>query len=612
MNPNEKPKGIWNPAWPSPGAALLRLLLITIVLLPSGWAVFALLVGDWKLNMGEGTEESARHLVEGVVILVAAVSVLFLASLLPVFGWLHRFLGWLLSPCVARRVPIALVWMVTLVVLFYAEEDWRGARAWNKYRQQLEANGAQLVLAAFIPKPVPDEQNFAATPVVKSWFIEVDKTVFTNTTERFAKNWQDNYAQAFERLASPKEKSSRHFMDLVAWGVAFDAIRSGQTNLNQEFEPGKLDLESRAAAVPAVLEGLKINETALAELRIASRRPLSRYPVIYDLDNPWGIFLPHLINVRDACRRLQLRACAGLAAGRSIDALADVKLIIYLADSVKGEPFLISHLVRVACVQIAVQPVWEGLAEHAWSDAQLQELVPMLQQQNFVPDMKRDFDAERAEGIMTVESVRKRGLQLLVEIGGGAATQPSMNKKLASWCGGFIPSGWYYLEQLNYSRLYQLQIEGAFDAAQKRISPGRLKANVQELEQAFAGRKPFDTIFIHHRVIASMLLPALGNVIRRTAEGQVAADQAVLACALERYRLVNQNYPETLDSLEPNFISQQPGDIITGKPFNYRRTSDGQFILYSVGWDEKDNGGTSGKTLFDEKQGDWVWQYPAK
>ena len=236
----------------------------------------------------------------------------------------------------------------------------------------------------------------------------------------------------------------------------------------------------------------------------------------------------------------------------------------------------------------------------------------MLQQQNFVPDLKRDFDAERAEGIMTVESVRKRGLQLLVEIGGGAAPQPSMNKKLASWCGGFIPRGWYHLEQLNYSRLYQLQIEGAFDAAQKRISPGQLKANVQQLEQAFAGRKPFDSIFIHHRVIASMLLPALGNVIRRTAEAQVATDQAVLACALERYRLRNQNYPETLDSLEPNFVSQQPGDVITGKPFNYRRTSDGQFILYSVGWDENDDGGTSGKTLFDEKQGDWVWRYPAQ
>ena len=53
-------------------------------------------------------------------------------------------------------------------------------------------------------------------------------------------------------------------------------------------------------------------------------------------------------------------------------------------------------------------------------------------------------------------------------------------------------------------------------------------------------------------------------------------------------------------------------DLITDKPYKYRRTIDGQFVLYSIGWDEKDDGGVPGKSLFDEKQGDWVWQYPTK
>ena len=101
--------------------------------------------------------------------------------------------------------------------------------------------------------------------------------------------------------------------------------------------------------MPAVLEGLETNEAALDELQVASELEFARYPVVYDLENPWGIFLPHLINVRDACRRLQLRACADLAAGRSNGPMEDVKLMLYLANSVKGEPFLISHLVRLAC-----------------------------------------------------------------------------------------------------------------------------------------------------------------------------------------------------------------------------------------------------------------------
>jgi len=52
--------------------------------------------------------------------------------------------------------------------------------------------------------------------------------------------------------------------------------------------------------------------------------------------------------------------------------------------------------------------------------------------------------------------------------------------------------------------------------------------------------------------------------------------------------------------------------VISGEPYKYHRTTGGQFVLYSIGWNEKDDGGAPGQTLFHDKQGDWVWQYPAK
>ena len=109
-----------------------------------------------------------------------------------------------------------------------------------------------------------------------------------------------------------------------------------------------------------------------------------------------------------------------------------------------------------------------------------------------------------------------------------------------------------------------------------------------------------------------MLLPALSRVVVKSAAAQTVVNQAAIACALERYRLANGQFPEKLDALAPQFISPLPNDVLTGEPYKYRRTDDGQFVLYSVGWDEKDDGGVPGKTLFDEKQGDWVWEYPAK
>jgi hypothetical protein len=65
-----------------------------------------------------------------------------------------------------------------------------------------------------------------------------------------------------------------------------------------------------------------------------------------------------------------------------------------------------------------------------------------------------------------------------------------------------------------------------------------------------------------------------------------------------------------VEALTPPFISHLPNDVIGGQPYKYHRTEDGQFVLYSVGWNEKDDDGVPGKTLFDDTEGDWVWDYP--
>lgn len=55
--------------------------------------------------------------------------------------------------------------------------------------------------------------------------------------------------------------------------------------------------------------------------------------------------------------------------------------------------------------------------------------------------------------------------------------------------------------------------------------------------------------------------------------------------------------------------------MIGGGPLKYRREADGGFIVYSVGWNEKDDGGKAG---FDKdgaveiQSGDWVWLGGAK
>ena len=83
----------------------------------------------------------------------------------PAAGVFTRFFRWLFSCRIMSRWLFALACLATLTGLFYAVENWRGKRAWEQCRRELEAKGAVLDWNAYIPAPVPDEQNFAMTPI---------------------------------------------------------------------------------------------------------------------------------------------------------------------------------------------------------------------------------------------------------------------------------------------------------------------------------------------------------------------------------------------------------------------------------------------------------------
>ena len=504
----------------------------------------------------------------------------------------------------AKRHPLrfALLCLAAVIAGFYAEEDWRGARAWKQYQTEAAARGLSLDYATFIPKPVPDDENFAAT-LYMSTFMHPGGAFLT----------RDLYDHAADNVTGPlaaKEKGRRHFTDLVAWQQAAVEWENGE--LHQKFSTDKTDLASRAAAAPKVLEGLQPNAGLFAQLRAGSTRKYSRFPIAYNLDQPWLTLLPHLAPVRRTCEHLSLKACAELAAGQSDEALADVKLMLALADSVKTEPALISFLVRMICVQTTIQPVWEGLAEHGWTDAQLQELQASFSAYNFLADLDHGLGAERGFGTLICNNFGSEASMLYQDLrmnGDDQASGAAMVLKAVGW---LFPSGWDDFEKLNYNRAFDEITKDAFDPALKTVSPSHAQT-VEEGKELFpsaAGLSP--AAILQHRVMSSFMTGTLGRYISRAAPPQVAVEQAALACDLERYRLGNGQFPETLDALIPQFIARAPNDVITGKPYQYRRTADGQFILYSVGWNGKDDGGVPGDSMFDMKKGDWVWEYPSR
>jgi hypothetical protein len=179
----------------------------------------------------------------------------------------------------------------------------------------------------------------------------------------------------------------------------------------------------------------------------------------------------------------------------------------------------------------------------------------------------------------------------------------------------FGPSGWLDQNELNLCRLYMEWYLPIVDEDAEIISPARTRAAADALGQVVKHQTPenvFETLFV----------PGLGSASIKIAHAQSSANLARVAIALERYRLAHGEFPESLDALAPQFMDKIPHDIIGGQPLHYRRTSDGQFVLYSVGWNETDDGGVvifKKKSPSDESpsgvdtaQGDWVWRYPSK
>ena len=80
------------------------------------------------------------------------------------------------------------------------------------------------------------------------------------------------------------------------------------------------------------------------------------------------------------------------------------------------------------------------------------------------------------------------------------------------------------------------------------------------------------------------------------------------ACRLYKSRM--GQYPERLEALIPGILTEVPVDPFTGKPFVYRREGEG-FIVYSLGSNQKDDGGRSTymiTQLVMDKDDDWTWK----
>lgn len=586
--------------------------------------------GSWLMRQ-DGLEMREYSIVNHLA-WILIWSVIFLTGALVLFSQRH-FFRWLIRWRTLKWLLRGLTVLLLLAAVFYAEENWRGKRAWDSYRQQLEAQGEHLDFAYFIPPPVPDEQNFAMAPVVASSYagrlnkadpgddsvpmtnisrlaLELQRTnlFFPNnvtigswqkTKLTDLKAWQDYYRTRF--LTNDQISMSP---PIPGTAMPENIDPNGYTNeviaiVTHEF-PIAVQPQSPAADV---LLALSRYEAALAELQQAALRPASRFPLNYQAVPPWGIRLPPLADLKRCATVLQLRAVAEMQTGHSDQAMADVTLILRLAEHLRTEPFLLSQGTRIAMIQLAIQPLWEGLAQRQWAANQLALLEKVLAGVDAVKDYGFDIRADLAANLKTLEYLRtERMANSTTCMCGDIMRGPT----LIYWS---LPSGWFYLNARTTAEVFEAALPTAAEVEQHILSPD-IKARFERA--AWRERR---SRFLPENIYLSFI-PPLDREAMKAAHIQACVDMARIACALERYRQAQKGvYPEHLADLTPQFMAKLPHDIINGQPLHYRRSEAGSFLLYSVGWNGQDDNGTPGdvkQPFQSQPQGDWVWQYPAK
>ena len=588
-----------------------------------------------------------------------------------------------------RRLLVGLAIFATFVAIFYAEEDWRGKRAWENCKHELEAKGAVLDWDKFIPPSVPDDQNFF--------------TYSTNILLRFHRSQTDAQGEAAAKLQwlrlpefgsnsfpvfdstksqppvvanliiSPtavagRESGTNKLVVMLNAVTAPEQVRNlmqatvgrsvngaagfkfsefqlsnlapARIVLRTDTPPSVSDLENLVSSdlatnlgrlrivatvdkavfrvtltdvhITAAVDYLKWSDQfvpAFDDVRAALNRPYAIIPGDYSVS--WRIPMPNFVTMRSLAQTLAQRTQCYLLLGQPEKALHELFLMHdvcrILEKPPTGQPeTLVEAMINVAIAGLYVNTIQDGLRLHAWQEPQLVAIQKQLQETRLLPVVNGAFRM----GQVSIVSIGEKSNASMIFTGDilGVDRKKAWYERLWSHRYDAIPRGWMY-QNIKYAvATLEQPIIDCFDPANAEVYPKKLDAASARLNKSFEHWSLF-----HY--LAAISIPNFTKAFQNCAYNQTLANEAQIVCALERYKLANGRYPETLDALVPQFIGKLPADIIGGEPLPYRRTDDGKFLLYSVGWNETDDGGVTvrDKSGYEDKtKGDWVWQYPAK
>jgi|GEM_PF-2866854 len=469
------------------------------------------------------------------------------------------------------RLLIGLACCATLIAVAWQIENIRGERAWKAAIKTYADRGDPLDVFPAPPPGIPSDKNFWQTPLLSSLAV-----ARVNSHEMKAFKAAHPFFAIIPSSQETWETGKPLNLDSIATRIV-------ETRKKKNLPK----LPSAPTSASFVLTQFPATDPVIAELHTAAlARPDSRFirSNIPPLGRLLEIDLPSYGFLRQLTISLQIQASAALAVHDTDTAFSATLANLQLANGLDDHPYtLVEGMIAVVIQRLAIQPLWEGIHQHAWTDEQLAHLTIILSRSHLFESLASSLRIERNNLMfLTLSALNK-------------PADTTWHPHLYS----YMPEGWWRQNQISYARLHN-PILLAIDSHSTPAFLDRLRASKLTPPSAFSPYKFFGWAF----------LPAYEKVTANTARSANATRLALTACALERHRLAHGAYPESLTPLVPAFLPAVPLDVINGDPLHYHLNPDGTFTLYSVGLDGDDDHGRRAPTNSAnplDADGDWAW-----
>lgn len=322
----------------------------------------------------------------------------------------------------------------------------------------------------------------------------------------------------------------------------------------------------------------------LQRARLAAAMPKCRFKLI--LDDELVIDSPHLTALKRLALLARVEAKLDTEAGKTDEAAELVLLQTNLAESLKNDPGFISQAYRYRIHRNACDLLEDTLCKGPISKSTARALESRLKQVNFARSLSRAALDERAIGISYYEQARRGNF--------GAFTDAGTRRQIRRLTSNPIVGNMLDKDELYYLNEMESLLE-VIDLPYRES----------------LWRKPQDSETPRFNVISSSLLtmPQSAHQYRDVAVAQIAS--ARIALALDQHKQDSGSYPASLGELSYMKNWKAPLDPFSGKSLIYKRKGSG-YILYSVGTDNKDNGGkdlgtSKPKAISYKEEHDIVW-----